>query len=611
MPWARLHGLRGYRDLLVEAVEYDVAMTINVVPSLWDQLLHYAEGGDDRHLELTRIPADALGPGEAEELVSSLPGGHQAMTDARPPYVALRKRLARGAPWSTADLRDLQIWATLAWFGATAHRDHPALGELVDRGRGFTEADKAVLLRAHDSVLSELPVLLRRLADAPGPALCTSPYFHPILPLLVDARHARRCMPTLPDEVRFAWPEDALRQLTSARERIEELCGAAPRGLWPSEGSVSPEVVELAAEAGFRWLTSDHGVLHRSEIVAPADRPGPWELGHGMVGFFRDTDLSDRIGFRYATRTPADAVADFVGGCRAAGPGLVTVALDGENPWETYADAGGEFRRRLYEALRTGAGVRAVTFDDAAEEAPVGQVTRLHTGSWIGADFQIWIGHPADRAGWRVLAEAREAAQAAPAAQREAAMPHLLAAEGSDWFWWYGDEFHTEWEGSFDRLFREHLRAAWRALGQSAPALLDRPIGGTGAPTQRPPRGQLDLDWNSAGGWLPWETAGRLRAWSGSMAAGSAVLEVRYGWTVADGRIDALWMRIQVRGEPWAVASPAESVESRRLGGTQVIRIEGSGPCEFQLEGPEGQRWPPEPIRLSPPERPELTWWEL
>lgn len=98
------------------------------------------------------------------------------------------------------------------------------------------------------------------------------------------------------------------------------------------------------------------------------------------------------------------------------------------------------------------------------------------------------------------------------------------------------------------------------------------------------------------------------------MAAGSAVLEVRYGWTVADGRIDALWMRIQVRGEPWAVASPAESVESvesRRLGGTQVIRIEGSGPCEFQLEGPEGQRWPPEPIRLSPPERPELTWWEL
>lgn len=605
MPWARLHALRGYRDLLIEVVEHEAAMTINVVPSLWDQLLYYAEGGDDRHLELTRMPARSLTDALADELVSTLPGGHHTMTDSRPAYAALRRRLSRGAPYVESDLRDLQVWATLAWFGATAHRDFEVLGSLVDQGAGFSEGDKESLLAVQGDVLGEIPHLLRRLAEARGPALSTSPYFHPILPLLVNAAHARRCMPELPDEVRFAWPEDALRQLVDGRERIRELCGEAPRGLWPSEGSVSPEVVALAAEAGFRWLTTDVGVLRRSEASTSA-RPGAWDLGLGMVGFFRDTDLSDRIGFRYAQRDAREAVDDFVAAARAAGPGMLTVALDGENPWESYPDAGGAFRRRLYDALRSGP-VRGVTLDDAAEEAPVGTVTRIFTGSWIGADFRIWIGDPADRDAWRALGETREAVERASPARKAAAMPHVLAAEGSDWTWWYGDEFHTEWDGAFDQLFREHLRAAWQALDASPPAWLDRPIGGAGAPTRREPFGWLDVDWSSAGGWVPWQTAGRLRAWNGSMAAGSAVLEVRFGWV----RSGELWIRLVIRGRPWAVRAPTEGVESRLVGGAQVIRIAQPGPVALQLVGPAGEIWPPEPVVLEPPARPELAWWEL
>ena len=610
MPWARLHALRGYRDLLVESVAFNVPMTINVVPSLWDQLLYYAEGGDDRHLELTRMPAESLTPELAGEVVAALPGGHPAMVKAWPGYAQLRRRLSMGPPYATQDLRDLQVWATLAWFGATAHQDFPALRRLALRERGFSEADKAELLEVHDAIVAEVPRLLHRLVQASGPALCTSPYYHPILPILVDARHAKRAMPDLPDEVSFAWPEDARRQLVLARERVAALSGAPPQGLWPSEGSVSPEVVALAAEAGFRWLVTDRGVLARSERerIAGAPQEGGWDLGMGMIGFFRDTELSDRIGFRYALWNPAEAVQDLVRSLQHA-DGVATIALDGENPWETYHDAGGAFRRHLYRALAEGP-VRAITFDEAAAEPVVGRVTGLHTGSWIGADFRIWIGHPADREAWRAIAEVRNVAEAAAPERREAAMHHILAAEGSDWMWWYGDDFHTEWEGMFDTLFRSHLRAAWEALGLTSPPALERPIGGAGAPAGGPPQHALVMSWDNAGAWRRWQGAGRLRAFGGSMAAGSAVVEVRYGWSVAESTIEALWLRIETRGSGWRVATPTHA-EARVVGGALVVRVNGGEAVDIQLVDDAGAQWPNEPLTLVPPVQPLLAWWEV
>ncbi|MEO0604953.1 MAG: glycoside hydrolase family 57 protein, partial [Myxococcota bacterium] len=452
MPWVRLHALRGYRDLLVEAVEHEVAMTINVVPSLLDQLLHYAEGGSDAHLDWTRREAASLDPTEADQVVRFLPTGNRIMHETWPAYSRLERRLGRGAPFATQDLLDVQVWGTLAWFGATARRDFPVLQELAEKGERFTEADKTAMLGVQDTIVRSLPGQLAKVVEARGPALCTSPYFHPILPLLVDVRHAKRSLPHLPDDLRFAYPGDARRQLASARERVAAITGAPPAGLWPSEGSVSPEVVEIVGDVGFRWLVTDQGVLERSERRGRTAAHGGWDLGSGVTGFFRDTHLSDGIGFRYAHMDADDAVAQFVSGVRAKGDGIVTVALDGENPWETYRDAGEAFRRRLYRAMRDE--LPGITFDEAAEQPVVGGVSHLHSGSWIGANFAIWIGHPTDRAAFGELAKARDAAEAATPEVREAAMKHLLPAEGSDWNWWYGDEFHTEYNPAFDALYR-------------------------------------------------------------------------------------------------------------------------------------------------------------
>lgn len=559
MPWARLHALRGYRDVALDVLEADVDVTINLVPSLLDQLLDYAVGGTDRHLDLTARPADDLRPEEVEEIRRTFVAGHPAMVEAHEAYRVLRRRNEAGDRLAVRSVRDLQVWSTLAWFGSTALRDHPILAELQAKGAGFSEADKRAMLAVQQRVIQEIPSIYARLAASCPGRISLSPYYHPILPLLVDATHARRCMPDLPDEVAFRWPQDALLQLSRARQRAQEVLGIKPRGLWPSEGSVSPEVVRLASEAGFRWLVTDEEVLHRSDKDG---RPscGPWDLGSGVVGFFRDHGLSDRIGFQYARWDARDAVADLLGAA-AARPGLLVLALDGENPWESFQDAGAAFRQGLFRALRTGP-VRAVTLDQAADQAPVGRVRRLHTGSWIGADFKIWIGHPDDRRAWQLLAHAREAIEAeSDPIRRARAMDRLLPAEGSDWMWWYGDEFTTSFAPVFDHLFREHLRGVYRELGVPAPEHLDQAIGQQQVLVSRvrPPLQELRPRLEAEPRWIHWAGAGWM-GWpaQGSMArAGRDVPRVYFGWSSeADGA--ALWLRIALsagRGgeEPGAV----------------------------------------------------------
>jgi hypothetical protein len=45
----------------------------------------------------------------------------------------------------------------------------------------------------------------------------------------------------------------------------------------------------------------------------------------------------------------------------------------------------------------------------------------------------------------------------------------MLIAEGSDWFWWYGDDHSSEHDLEFDELFRRHVRNVYRALEKPIP----------------------------------------------------------------------------------------------------------------------------------------------
>jgi hypothetical protein len=245
---------------------------------------------------------------------------------------------------------------------------------------------------------------------------------------------------------------------------------------------LSEAAVRILAEEGARWAASDEALLDKSLPGGLGDRSRlyrPYSLA-GLPLLFRDRELSDRIGFVYATWPSRAAAADLLDRLRVvarqAPGGLVTLILDGENCWEGYEDNGYPFLKAFYQGLANDSVLRAVTVSEALAEHKAEPLPRLAPGSWINGDFDIWIGHPEENRAWEWLGEARRALQEVDDDLRAAALPHLLRAEGSDWFWWFGEQHQTEQAGTFDQLFRHHLQALYRAVQRPVPGYLNYPL---------------------------------------------------------------------------------------------------------------------------------------
>jgi hypothetical protein len=174
---------------------------------------------------------------------------------------------------------------------------------------------------------------------------------------------------------------------------------------------------------------------------------------------------------------------------RSSQPLTVCLFLDGENAWEYYPGNGREFLREFYGRIQNDQDFRALTASEslaAAGEIP--QTSGIFPASWINANFDVWIGHAEDVAAWELLWDAREAYRNAVEARAQGradiptetalkeAKESLLAAEGSDWCWWYGPEHSTANDAEFDALYRKHLTGVYLALGRVAPDELAKPI---------------------------------------------------------------------------------------------------------------------------------------
>ena len=511
LPWTRFHAVKDYYDMAALAAQVPgLHLTINIVPSLIDQLQSYARGtARETYAALTLRNAGELDEREKLFLLRSffqLPW--KQMILPYPRYKELLDR--RGTPdaqgeyrpamkhYTAQDYRDLQVWFNLSWCGNEMRRD-PAIAEMVRQGRGFSENDKARLLELQAACIGRILPRYRKLPEECGIEISVSPYYHPILPLLCDSNSARDAVPeaTLP-AAPFAHPGDAREQIVRARKRYEEVFGRAPQGMWPSEGSISDAAAVLAYEQGFRWLASDEGVLLNSlrKSGQPAgalsleQKFSVWRRSEGPALFFRDHGLSDLIGFTYGRWPAEDAAADFIHRLRRIHESLpddtrsyvVPVILDGENAWEHYPGNGAMFLDLLYRGLTEAGFVRTVTFSEFLDLEPRREsLQTIAAGSWIYSSLATWIGHPEKNAAWDALSAARLAfARSGNASaddrQREPAFRELMIAEGSDWFWWYGDDHQTENAVEFDTLFRSHLKNVYRRLGRPSPPELDIPI---------------------------------------------------------------------------------------------------------------------------------------
>ncbi len=312
---------------------------------------------------------------------------------------------------------------------------------------------------------------------------------------MVDTELAKRCMPDAKLPARFSYPQDALTQLKMGRELCKQLLGRAPEGLWHSEGSVAPEIVPLASEAGFKWAATDEAILFNS-LEEPKDQDlfQPYKItvqGQSINMVFRHHEISDLIGFVYHKNPSELGVRDFLSRLRHLkdsindqDQALLTIVLDGENPWEYYADGGEHLLNGIYQGIVDEPDMELIPIGEFLERfPPKRELSRLYTGSWINHDFAIWIGGQEENKAWEALRRARKIIDQvrqdeAREAECQKALDAIYPAEGSDWFWWYGDKFVTDYAFEFDQLFRLHLQRVYKILERPIPEELLVPIRG-------------------------------------------------------------------------------------------------------------------------------------
>jgi alpha-amylase/alpha-mannosidase (GH57 family) len=507
LPWVRLHALKDYYGMVKLLDEFpDVHQTFNLVPSLMMQIQDYVDGtAPDPFFDVAAKSAPDL---TSEERRFALQYLFQAnpvhMIGRYPRYHELWERF-RGAGdsperaekyFQPQDFTDLQVLSQLAWFDEF-FLDDPAIASLIRKDRGYSLDDQRLVITCERELLGRVLPAHAAAAQQGRIELSTSPFYHPILPLVCDTNLGAVSTPGLAlPQNRFRHPEDAREQLLRGLDLHQKVFGFRPAGVWPSEGSVSEEAVSIAQSLGVNWMATDEGVLGRTLGTNPRDCAENFYTIHRLENaqaqmhlVFRDHTISDLIGFVYSGMAPADAASHLMHNIKqAAQPVLaqgrdavIPIILDGENAWEYYPRSGREFLRRFYDTLQSEPGVEAVTVSEAiARHQHFHSLSSLVPGSWIHANFNVWIGAPEDNKSWDYLYHARslyaEKASRVSEAQRKLAYEELLIAEGSDWNWWYGPEHHSANDREFDELYRKHLSNVYQALGVTPPDYLAQPI---------------------------------------------------------------------------------------------------------------------------------------
>ncbi|MGP0097284.1 MAG: glycoside hydrolase [Terriglobales bacterium] len=518
LPWTRLHALKDYYGMVKLLDEFpQVHQTFNLVPSLVTQIEDYVSGGaQDPFLQVAAKPAKDLSEVERRFALQYLFQAHPGNVIGRyPRYRELLEKF-RGAGalperaekyFLPQDFTDLQVLSQIGWFDEffLAEKD---IVELIRKERNYTLEDQGLVIAKERELLGRVLPAHAEAAKKGSIEISTSPFYHPILPLLCDTQMGAVSTPGLPlPQNRYRHPEDAGEQLQRGMDLHEKVFGVRPQGVWPSEGSVSEEVLAIAHGLGVRWMATDEGVLGRS-LGINFSRDGYGHLNSEqaqrlytiyryenndtrMNMIFRDHTLSDLIGFVYSGMPPQDAANNLIHKIRESAHAVLTtgrdavvpIILDGENAWEYYPKSGREFLRRFYDGLQRTPGMEAVTVSEAiARHSHISPLRSLVPGSWINANFNVWIGAPEDNKAWDYLYQARNFyTQAAPGAtekQRKLAFEEILIAEGSDWNWWYGPEHHSANDRDFDELYRKHLSNIYQALGGNPPDYLAQPISG-------------------------------------------------------------------------------------------------------------------------------------
>ncbi|MDX8396030.1 MAG: glycoside hydrolase family 57 protein [Mariprofundaceae bacterium] len=517
LPWVYLHAIKDYTDMAVLLEQIPGARAVvNYVPSLTAQIDDYAEqlrlwlNGDQETLPdplLTALAHEGNAfslEDHAYLLEVCFRLNHERNLHRYPAFSRLWNLAEHAKSHDAIEYlggqfySDLVTWYHLGWLGETVRKNNFVARRLIEKGRDFTHQDRRDLLTLMASLLSEIPDRHRKLQAMGKIEITTTPYAHPIMPLMLDFKAAHATVPDalIPDQPYPDGKARAQEHIKIAKASHIQLFGKAAKGCWPAEGAVCEGTMALLGEAGFDWCATGEGVLHNSlgyniREGQPRDLYSPWLVGENeqeITCFFRDDHLSDLIGFEYSRWDSQDAVDNFMhelAGIHHRTQGMetpvVSIIMDGENAWEHYHENGLPFLTSLYQTIAEHDDYELTTFSDYLAKSPATQsLKKVTPGSWVYGNLSTWIGDNAKTLAWKLLIEAKHAydqkLDTLSPEQQQAASEQLRICEGSDWCWWFGDYNPGSAVRDFDNLYRQHLKKLYQLIGLPTPSSLDENI---------------------------------------------------------------------------------------------------------------------------------------
>ncbi len=514
MPWVRLHAVKDYLDMVLILEKFpNLKLNFNIVPALLDSIIDYAQNGyNDIHSELSAADTECLNDEERAFILNNFfSSNYETMIYKSENYKALyQKRFSKDLPnieeYTPQELSDLMALFNLVWIDPVHYERYPRLRELWGKQYGYTKKDRIEILDIQKQIIREIIPTYKKYIQSGRIELTTSPYYHAILPILIDIKASVKSVITtegLPASLGML--DDAKYQITSALDRIEEVFGVRPKGIWPPELCLGPKTLNLLAKEGIKWTISDEGVLANSiNFDFIRDFKGnlndPYHLlkvytyqtkESEIDVIFRDRSIPNLINFEYAGINSEMASGDLYDKIKTiqtkllVSPDanhLLTIASDCENCWENYQNDGRDFLEKFYSLLEKDDSLETVLISDYIEkDKHKKSLKKIHSGSWIDKTFQYWIGEPEKNKAWALLKKTKDDFEAFIKEHKnnpniKYAKRELLIAEGSDWFWWYGEPNNSGQDFVFDYMFRERLKNVYLILGLTYPQELDNTL---------------------------------------------------------------------------------------------------------------------------------------
>jgi len=484
MPWVFLHAIKDYYDMpWILSLHPKVKATFNITPTLMEQLQLYYENPQqwDKFLALWIKEPLELDEKEKNWLIKICKTS-QYKTMVKP--FSRYKELYIKKEFSNSELIDLEILFILSWCGNYLRQNNSTIKALIKKGEAYSQEDKELLLQTLSSFITTIFDFYKELYLKGQISLRTTPFYHPILPLLIDMENAKRANPsTNIPENHISLIDDAKEHINRAKSSFYKLFGFEAKGFWPAEGAVDEKSVALLKKSSIVYIATDEAILYKS--LQKSDKSLIYKIyNYNSVNiFFRDHYLSDLIGFEYRYKSAEDASEHFIEQLerieKSSSENFVSVILDGENAWEFYPNNGFYFLNSFYGKLETLNWCDCLRVDDIANEK-CENLEYLAPGSWINGTFDTWVGEKQKSKAWELLFLTKRFYLQYKDDLKDDIKNSIenifLKAESSDWYWWFGSDHYTEYAQEFDKLFRSNLIDIFTLMQKPAPSDLFLPI---------------------------------------------------------------------------------------------------------------------------------------